>query len=103
MRAVDALDDDGWAPLHYAAWYGHDGAVAVLLARGALVSISNPGGATPLHLASGCGRLACVDALLSAGADASIRDKELNTPADLARSLRPERWEETVQKLGRSV
>jgi len=88
-----AKDDDGWAPLHYAAWYGHLEAVHVLLSVAsctpAAVNVTNGAGATPLHFAAGSGHAAVVAALLAKGADPTLRNEEKQTPAQLAQQLQP--------------
>jgi ankyrin repeat protein len=35
-------DDDGWTPLHYAAWYGHVAVVRYLLSCGAPLNARSP-------------------------------------------------------------
>ena len=93
---LDAPDDDGWAALHYAAWYGHEAAVRVLLNAGATVDVITPNQATPLHFAAGAGRIEAVKALLEAGAQRDRRNEEKQTPAQLAKQLKPEGWEDVV-------
>jgi ankyrin repeat protein len=72
----------GRTPLHDAANLGLDGAVKLLIARGADVDALDDQQRTPLLLAVKQGHAAVVDLLLEAGADASIRynDGELTAP-----------------------
>ena len=97
--SLDAVDDDGWAALHYSAWYGHSDAVRVLLAAGADVNVRNGAQATPLHFAAGAGRVAVVRALLQAGADRTLRSHEKQTPAELTKQLQPDGYERILSML----
>lgn len=56
----------GYVPLHHAVWGGHEGAVNLLLAHGALATLTDHAGGTPLHTAR---KLQIAEALLKAGAD----------------------------------
>ena len=56
-------------PLHYAAIYGHERIIQMLISHKAGVNSRNRIEATPLHLASQEGHLASVVTLLKAGAD----------------------------------
>lgn len=96
---LDAADDDGWAALHYTAWYNHEAALRVLLQAGAFVDVATPTGATALHFAAGAGRLEAVKALLEAGAQRDRQNEEKQTPAQLAKQLKPEGWEAVVHLL----
>eukprot|EP00281_Chroomonas_sp_CCMP1168_P020588 CAMPEP_0206234546 /NCGR_PEP_ID=MMETSP0047_2-20121206/12651_1 /ASSEMBLY_ACC=CAM_ASM_000192 /TAXON_ID=195065 /ORGANISM="Chroomonas mesostigmatica_cf, Strain CCMP1168" /LENGTH=229 /DNA_ID=CAMNT_0053658645 /DNA_START=128 /DNA_END=817 /DNA_ORIENTATION=+ len=58
------------APLHMAAFKGHDGVMKKLVDLGADVNIANRQGQTPLHLAAHKGNLNCVKKLVMLGADA---------------------------------
>ncbi|MDO5567232.1 MAG: ankyrin repeat domain-containing protein [Planctomycetia bacterium] len=49
--AVDAKQDDGWTPLHWAAKNGHVDAIKTLTAAGADVNAKDNNGATPLSVA----------------------------------------------------
>ena len=61
-------------PLTAAAGRGHEAVVALLLAHGALVSVTNDRGMSPLHAAVGGGHLAATRLLLNAGADPTATD-----------------------------
>jgi ankyrin repeat protein len=54
---VNALDNDGWSQMHYAAWYGHTTVVQLILSHHAQVDVLNGQQATPLHFAAGGGRV----------------------------------------------
>lgn len=97
---VNALDDDGWAPLHYASWYGHEEAVRTLLGDGgAAPSLPNAEGVTALHFAAGGGHAGTVRLLLTAGADRAALNGERQTPAALAEQLKPDGWANCVSLL----
>ena len=49
---VNAKNNDGWTPLHYASRNGHTEIVKLLLEHGVDVNCKNNNGYTPLHLAS---------------------------------------------------
>jgi ankyrin repeat protein len=46
--SIDLLSGD-WTPLMLASWYGHEGVVRLLLARGARQELQDSGGMTALH------------------------------------------------------
>jgi uncharacterized protein len=71
-------------PLHSACAGNHDDVVAVLLAAGADVNVTQRGGYTPLHGAAQNGADVTIDRLLAAGADRTARTDDGRTPADLA-------------------
>lgn len=71
---VDARLHDNLTPLHAAALFNQDGAVEVLLAAGADVSLTDCEGNTALHMAAFLGHTEVVRTLLAASADPSIRN-----------------------------
>jgi len=69
-----AWSDDGFTPLHYAAFFGHPEAAKLLIERGADLEARSTNeqfalDAAPLHSASAAGQLAACEVLLDAGAD----------------------------------
>ncbi|CAB0030052.1 unnamed protein product [Trichogramma brassicae] len=58
---VDARDEEGNTPLHYALRYGSKGSIELLLSRGADPNAANGKGKTGLHIV--CERPGCVDDL----------------------------------------
>jgi hypothetical protein len=84
---VTARDDNGDAPLHIAAFKGHETVLRWLLKHGAEANVTSltSGYVTPLHAAVARGYLGCARALLDAGADPNARDRDGFTP--LARAI----------------
>lgn len=74
--AVNAVDVNGWTPLHWAAMGGYCEVAVVLLDHGADTGVKAPfgRGATPLHFAAGKGHLGMVRLLLQRGACAVVLD-----------------------------
>jgi len=81
---VNARDEDGVTPLHYAAYYGFLDAARLLLDRGADVNARDEFGGTPLHYAAGSGHVNVVRLLLDRGADVNARDEDGVTPLHYA-------------------
>jgi Ankyrin repeats (many copies) len=77
---LNATNDNGWTPLHWASKEGHEGIVAKLIAAGANVNARNVNDKTPLHLASYEGREGIVATLIAAGANVNAADKNGKTP-----------------------
>jgi len=88
---VNAKDEDGLNPLHYAAWTDHKETVELLLANGADVNARKKNGMTPLHRAASKGSKEVAELLISNGADVNARDKDGTTPLDLAEQVRRDR------------
>ena len=83
---VSRWSEDGWSPLHLAAFFGRDEAARLLLERGAdphAVS-KNPTANTPLHAAAVRGHVAVVGLLLERGADPNHAAGGGFTPLHLA-------------------
>ena len=72
-----AVADDGFTPLHLAAFFRHPAAVRLLLERGAPVNAvaANPTRVQPLHSAAAGGDADCVRLLVAAGADVDARQQ----------------------------
>lgn len=89
--AVDATDNLGWKPIHYAARTGHLDIVKLLLDFKAEVDAKveartpdGPAGWTPLHLAAERGRVSVVKLLIERGANIEAKDVLNRTPLFLA-------------------
>jgi ankyrin repeat protein len=83
---VDDFSEDGWTPLHLAAFFGHAAIVELLLAYGAGVrAVSrNHNGNTPLHAALAGNHKMAAGLLLGAGADVNAADAAGWRPLHLA-------------------
>ena len=74
--APNAYSDDGWTPLHLAAFFGHSNIVELLLARSADVAARsrNANGNTPLHAALAANQKMAAGLLIGRGADVNAAD-----------------------------
>jgi ankyrin repeat protein len=81
---VDALDENGFSPLHHAILEKADSAVAVLMAAGADINRATSAGSTPLHLAVTTDNASLVETLLAAGADFNALTPDGASPLCLA-------------------
>lgn len=80
---------DGWTPLHLAAFFGRDDAVALLIDHGAPLDAlsTNATRNAPLHAAlAGATKASVVRRLILAGADVEARGAQNITPLHLAAS-----------------
>jgi ankyrin repeat protein len=68
-------DEDGYTPLHYAAWCGATALCRRLLEGKADVNAANADGKTPLHFAAGYGHWETTALLLDHGAAANAADR----------------------------
>jgi uncharacterized protein len=80
--ALSARTQEGFTPLHLAAFFGGGAAVRALLAAGAPpdADADNPPGVRPLHSAAAAGDHDAVRALLEAGATPDVRQEGGYTP-----------------------
>lgn len=85
---IQAVDNDGATPLHYAAYLANAEIARVLVQSGARVDAKNGKGQTPLHEIAGHlhrdGDEATMIVLLDAGASLSARDNDGATPLHAA-------------------
>lgn len=82
---MDAKDDGGLVPLHYAARWGHGQAIKLLLEAGADPNEVGGGGMeSPLHTACDQGHAQAVKALLTGGAQENLTDVAGQTPIHYA-------------------
>ena len=71
---VNAVDEQGFAPLHYACQRGYRDIVKLLLEKEADVNQISNGSVTPLHSAVGSGNKEVIKLLIDAGADINATD-----------------------------
>lgn len=83
---VDCCDEDGYTPLHRAAYSGHVEVASALLASGSKVNPRTIDGWTPLHSACRWSHVAVVSCLLQNGADLNAQTNGGLTPLHLAAS-----------------
>lgn len=83
---VDCSDEDGYTPLHRAAYSGHVDAVSALLAAGSKVNPHTIDGWTPLHSACRWSRVNVASLLLRHGAELNAQTNGGLTPLHLAAS-----------------
>ena len=81
---IGAKDNNGYTPLHHAAWGGDVEMIRVLGEFGADVEATLGNGRTPLHIAAQHGYHQAARVLIEElGADACVRTSEGHTPSDL--------------------
>ncbi|KAF5931285.1 hypothetical protein HYC85_032158 [Camellia sinensis] len=75
VTGINSADEEGWAPLQFAASSGNVEIVEILLSSEADVNLKNNGGRTALHYAASKGWLKIAEILLSHGANINLKDK----------------------------
>ena len=81
---VNAEDENGWTPLHGAAWWGHTETAKFLIGSGADVDAQGAAGNTPLHQAAEKGHKEIIKLLIAKGADVNAKDEDGESPLDYA-------------------
>ncbi len=84
--SMDAPDDTGWTPAHYAAARGDDAMVLFLRAEGASLETPDASGWAPLHVAAANNRASAARALCAAAVDPLRRGRHGETAAIQAAS-----------------
>jgi uncharacterized protein len=85
-EGVNTFSDDGWTPLHLAAFFGHSKIAELLLGHGADVAAlsRNPNGNTPLHAALAGNQKMVIGLLIGGGANVNAPDAAGWHPLHLA-------------------
>ena len=81
---VNAKNEWGGTPLHFATFGSHKEVVELLIAKGADVNAKDGVGETPLHWAAKEGNKEVVELLIAKGADVNAKDDVGDTPVDWA-------------------
>lgn len=76
---VNAVDEQGFAPIHYVCKKGYRDIVKLLVAKDADVNIISNQSITPLHMAATSGNKEIIRILADAGADIDATDREGKT------------------------
>ena len=92
---VNAKEQYGQTPLHYASYYNHIETTELLIERGADVEAKDEWEMTPLHWASCKNRIETAKLLIEKGADLEAKCNKGKTPFDWACS---DEMEELLQK-----
>ena len=77
---LNAQDNSGRTPLHYAAQYGYAAAITELVTRGADVNAQDNYARTPLHLAAKHGYAAAITELITHGANVGAQNLNKDPP-----------------------
>ncbi|KAM3928160.1 krev interaction trapped protein 1 isoform 1-T2 [Leptodactylus fuscus] len=103
--SVNQLDNDQWAPIHYACWYGKVEATSMLLEKGKCnPNLLNGQLSSPLHFAAGGGHAEIVQILLNhPETDRHITDQQGRSPLDICEENKQSKWEETTELLKNSM
>lgn len=101
--AVNATDDRGRTPLHFAAEGGYREIAEFLLSSGAKIDAKDVNNNTPLHYTAIAGKVEAAEFLLSKGAEIDARNHEKCTPLHLAASYNRKRIMELLIEKGAEV
>ncbi|MBN3279478.1 KRIT1 protein, partial [Polyodon spathula] len=103
--SVNKLDNDHWAPIHYACWYGKVEATRLILEKGKCnPNLLNGQLSSPLHFAAGGGHSEIVQLLLRhPEIDRHIVDQQGRSPLQLCEENKQNEWEGTVELLQQAM
>ena len=82
--SVEARDDNGWTPLHWAAFRGTSEIITAILDTGVPVDPLDAEGVAPLHVAARGKRPSNISTLLDAGSAIDVQDESGETPLHFA-------------------
>nr|KAF6469752.1 hypothetical protein HJG59_011128 [Molossus molossus] len=103
--SVNQLDNDHWAPIHYACWLGKVEATRILLEKGKCnPNLLNGHLSSPLHFAAGGGHAEIVQILLNhPEVDRHITDQQGKSPLNICEENKQNNWEETAKLLKEAI
>jgi len=93
-------DEEGWAPLHYAAFEGGSALIKYLIGKGADKDGLAPNGYTPLMLAAMNRQLESARALLEQDVDLSLRNPKGQTALGIAKETNNEEMVTLLRRAG---
>ena len=95
---IDVWDSSGWAPIHYACWYGCFNAVKILLEDGGSnPNLCNKNETSLLHLAAGCGHHEIIKLLATHPLlDRHQTDKRGRTAIECCEQIKPKDWNKSI-------
>ena len=88
---VNAEDESGWTPLHYAAFENAENNMKLLLEAGANINAKAGDGAQPIHAACQAGKYNAVKFLLERGANSNAKTNNGQTPMSIAKEIQSEK------------
>lgn len=97
LSCIESWDHDGWAPIHYACWYGHVTSVKILLEVGCNPNLCNRNRTSLLHLAAGCGHHQVLKILSEHPLiDRHVIDGRDRTVLECCEQIRSKDWQKCV-------
>ena len=98
---VGMWDHDGWAPAHYACWYGRIDSLKILLSKGSCdPNLCNRNATSLLHLAAGCGHASIVKLLIEHPyLDRHALDKQGRSAIECCEQIRSKDWHKCMNLL----
>jgi hypothetical protein len=102
-ESVQATDDRGYTPLHWAAIRGHEDLALALLAAGAPADVTGADGGSPLHWACHHEQTDLVRGLLRAGADPNRANQWARTALHVAARRNCQRVAEVLIESGATL
>jgi len=86
-KLINAKDENGYSPLHWATNSGHTDIMENLISNGADIHAQDSDGDTPLHWAAYSGQKSATETLLNSGADIHRTNKNGDTPIHYAAQI----------------
>jgi len=100
VACLEAKDEEGCSPLHYAAMGGHKEVTEYLIDNNSAVNASDAAGCTPLHAAAMLGHIEIIRLLIARGADVDIMSAEIGSALDCALAYQQNECATYLKNLG---